>query len=116
MQLLTIVLIALGFSQVDARFKLGECPKLDLESNFSLKKYEGRWFELARDKQTPYEKGECVHGDYKLEEDGTLRIRNFQYVTKKRSTKREMAEGRAICANSLCFARFRSMGDNFGDY
>ncbi|CDW71968.1 apolipoprotein d [Stylonychia lemnae] len=110
----TLLIAILLINSVQSRWFWGKCPQFGLEESFNLTKYQGQWFEQARDKATFYEAHDCVHGRYKVDAKGMLRISNVQYdLTKK---EHSLSEGRAICAGALCYSKFHNVMDIFGDY
>ncbi|XP_063710024.1 apolipoprotein D-like [Culicoides brevitarsis] len=52
------------------------CPSRPVLTNFDLKEYLGRWYEISRYEQF-FEVGcDCGFADYTLNEDGTVKVRN----------------------------------------
>ena len=66
---------------VKSDFQWGGCPSYSrrLES-FEVSKYSGKWFEIAREQSTPYQKGECGTAEYSLNEDGSLKVVNSELL------------------------------------
>ena len=53
------------------------CPEVSTMTDFEPSWYAGTWYEIIRDKSTPFEiNNECVVADYTVREDGTLGVRN----------------------------------------
>eukprot|EP00347_Sterkiella_histriomuscorum_P008519 403344790 len=109
-----LTLLALSSTVVQSRWFWGKCPNFHVQSDFDLNNYAGQWFEQARDIDTFYEKGDCVHGKYVVDDEGFMRITNAQFDLEKR--EHTIAEGRAICTGAYCYSRFHNMIDLFGDY
>ena len=60
-----------------ASFRMGGCPAFTQMEEFDINKYTGRWYEIVRDKYTPFEiLAGCVNVDYGLKEDGTISVYN----------------------------------------
>ena len=55
-----------------AKISWGKCQDIQLQENFDATRYTGVWFEIARDKQMIFERGECAQARYTLNEDGTI--------------------------------------------
>ena len=57
-----------------------DCPSVELMADFDVSRYAGTWYEIIRDKSTPFELlRDCVVADYTLREDGTLGVVNAGY-------------------------------------
>ena len=57
----------------------GYCPNPELVADFDPDAYLGVWYELRRDKDIPFETGECVTAEYSLNDNGTVRVSNTQF-------------------------------------
>ena len=57
----------------------GSCARPTLKQDFDTDAYLGIWYELRRDKEIPFETGECVTAQYSLNDNGTVRVYNAQY-------------------------------------
>ena len=56
------------------------CPEFEPMTGVDLKRYAGRWYEIVRDRATPFELlMSCVTADYSIEDDGTLGVTNSGY-------------------------------------
>ena len=42
----------------------GTCPAPDLQENFDRERYLGRWYEMFRHYDVPYEVGDCATATY----------------------------------------------------
>ncbi|XP_030631619.1 apolipoprotein Da, duplicate 1 [Chanos chanos] len=51
----------------------GPCPEPATQPAFSLKKFMGRWFEIAK-LPAQFEKGRCIETNFTLKMDGTARV------------------------------------------
>ena len=58
------------------RIIVGQCPKPKLVENYDPDAYLGIWYELRRDESIPFETGECVTAQYRLNDDGSIRVTN----------------------------------------
>jgi apolipoprotein D and lipocalin family protein len=88
-----ICLVVILAASVNCDFQWGGCPsyKRSMES-FEIKKYEGKWFEIAREKSTPFQKGDCTTAEYSLNEDGSVKVVNTETLP---NGKRQSAVGNA---------------------
>ena len=100
-----IVLAALALvGSVNARISGGQCGTPALQSNFDATKYTGTWFQAAKDKNSPFENGNCEQARYTINADGTLRVFNSQYDN---STQEIItADGTAWCNGPQCAVKF----------
>jgi len=56
----------------------GRCKNVERElDSFDLNRYLGQWFELARGKDVPFQKGDCTQANYSMNDDGTVRVNNI---------------------------------------
>ncbi|XP_057680895.1 apolipoprotein D-like [Corythoichthys intestinalis] len=69
----------------------GPCPTPKVQPNFSLEKYLGRWYEIAK-LPTRFARGKCIEANYSLRRDGTIRVLNKQFYKEKTRS----AEGTAV--------------------
>ncbi|OMJ65977.1 hypothetical protein SteCoe_37338 [Stentor coeruleus] len=112
MKLLISALILTTFC-VSGTFEWGSCPKVVLQSDFDLSKYLGNWFELIRNKDMKYEKGECSKANYSMNLDGTVRVFNSEVRDEQWSN----IEGYAYCDSTnpahchVKFSKFAPAGD-----
>ena len=83
------VVSALALFGADARMSFGDCPKPNLQSNFDVNAYDGKWYEIKRDSVFMFEMGqECVtehfqpdgNGDHTLYFRGWFWQMFFQYM------------------------------------
>ena len=119
--LLTITAVLL-ISSVISDSGFGKC-KLSTPSvvqNFQPQRYLGKWFEQFRDKNTPFQKGDCVVAEYSLFEDNSsstklkIRVNNselelteskkdLQYIVEDNQNvtrkERRVANGRAFSSD-----------------
>ena len=49
-------------------------------STFDPNSYTGRWFEIARNTDFPFESGDCGTADYVIRSDGLVGVTNTQYL------------------------------------
>ena len=113
---LTIFLICLFAIKCDT--SLGRCQNIEYgRDSLNLNRYLGNWFELARAKSIPFQKGDCTQATYSLNDDGSVRVNNIEVV----DGKQKGVVGRATKTNNEF--RFKiSFSDTFwgnlfkGDY
>lgn len=55
-----------------------ECPTTNIEQNFKTEKFLGRWYEMYRSQQLPFQIGDCNFASYSLLPNGNVRIINSQ--------------------------------------
>ena len=55
------------------------CQYPEVVQDFQTEAYLGRWYEQARDIEFRFEHGICATANYKLNDDGTIRVRNNEY-------------------------------------
>ena len=89
---------------VNGRISGEQCTNPALQQNFDATKYTGTWFNVAKDKTSPFENGNCEQARYSINADGTLRVYNSQFdnSTKEIST----ADGIATCKGPQCAVSF----------
>ncbi|XP_045478258.1 uncharacterized protein LOC123683308 [Harmonia axyridis] len=74
----------------------GKCPDVDVQKNFDLNKYTGRWYE-AEKYFANFELGKkCIFADYSVFENGTMRVLNQDINSK--TQKKSSIEGNARLA------------------
>jgi apolipoprotein D and lipocalin family protein len=74
-------LVIILAASINCDFQWGGCPsyKRDMES-FDITKYVGKWFEIAREKTTPFQNGDCTTAEYSLNNDGSVKVVNTQLL------------------------------------
>ena len=98
--LASIVLIG----AVSARTSTGNCPAVQLQDKFDATKYTGAWFQVGKDKNSPFENGYCEQARYSINDDGTLKVYNSQYNNE--TGEIETATGVAVCNGPQCAVKF----------
>lgn len=59
----------------------GSCPTYTRQmDSFDLKRYTGKWYEIAREKHTPFQKGDCTSASYSINDNGTLKVVNSELL------------------------------------
>ncbi len=59
----------------------GTCPSFKYElDTFDVENYVGKWYEIARHVQTPFQKGDCGTAEYTLLENGSIKVVNTEYT------------------------------------
>ncbi len=80
----TILLIALTIttlSMITCDTSFGGCPSVNYElQSFDPERYLGTWYEVARSKSIPFEKGDCISAQYTSREDGKIGVLNTMQV------------------------------------
>ena len=93
----------------------GGCPSVNIQQNFELNKYLGKWYEIGRVKNVPYTAStRCGTAEYELQEDGTLKVINTCLL----DSGYYPAIGTAYCEDNgtgQCYVRF-SRFQPWGDY
>ena len=56
------------------------CQTPEVQQNFDLDAYLGEWYEQRRDKDCAYESGVCTTATYSMNDDGSIRVLNNDYV------------------------------------
>ena len=75
-----ILLPTMLVNAASASFRLGGCPEITRQQDFDVNKYEGLWYEQARDRATIFELGaRCVTARYTDNGDGSIAVRNNSY-------------------------------------
>lgn len=64
------MLVILLVFQVNSKIVFGSCPKIPVAQNFDLNLYLGKWYEIARSKDFPFEFGKCAQADYDINDEG----------------------------------------------
>ncbi|XP_023865367.1 apolipoprotein Da, duplicate 1 [Salvelinus namaycush] len=68
--LLPLLLLPLVSAQVP---HWGPCPEPAVQPAFSMKKFVGRWFEIAK-LPAQFEKGKCIETNFSMKADQTIRV------------------------------------------
>ena len=93
---LVIISIIILISPVISNTGFGKCQVKtpSVVQNFQLNRYLGKWFEQFRDKNTPFQKGDCVIAEYTLFEDkyskNELKIRVTNSELELNESKKEL--------------------------
>ena len=98
---LLILIITILVTFTYSTFGFGKCkvrPSPKVVNNFDASKYVGLWYEQYRDKQTPFQSGECTTAEYSLNDDGSIKVVNSEIQPGK--SERTSVTGKAICDNS----------------
>lgn len=114
-----IVLIAICLAAIcNCESSWGSCPNFKYElDSFNLREYLGKWYEIARHKSTPFQKGDCTTAEYSLKENGNVKVLNSEWINGEKS----FAEGEANTTSDPFRLQVR-FGDSFiaklfkGDY
>ncbi|RVE58595.1 hypothetical protein OJAV_G00195720 [Oryzias javanicus] len=86
--LVFVLLLPLASAQT---FHWGPCPSPQVQPNFAVEKYLGKWYEIEK-LPANFEKGTCIEANYSLRKDGTIRVLNSQFYKEKVRT----VEGTAV--------------------
>ncbi|XP_004081229.1 apolipoprotein D [Oryzias latipes] len=90
--LLLLLLLPLISAQT---FHWGPCPSPQVQPNFRVEKYLGRWYEIEK-LPASFEKGTCIEANYSLRKDGTIQVLNSQFYKEKVRS----VEGTAVIRDS----------------
>jgi apolipoprotein D and lipocalin family protein len=98
---------------VSAVFSWGSCPQTTLQKDFDLKNYMGTWYEIVRTIDFPYEHGTCSQAEYRILDNGYVRVNNSEIVDNKLS----YVIGKAYCEDGIgqCYVKFFDLAP-WGDY
>ena len=84
--------------------------------DFQLERYLGRWYEMSRDKDTKFQKGDYTTADYAWNEAKTgISVTNNEYIDGKMTKEPVVGRGecnhadRGICR--VAFSRFQPWGN-----
>ncbi|XP_058823273.1 apolipoprotein D-like [Topomyia yanbarensis] len=88
------ILLLAGGASVAQIISIGQCPEHQVVQNFDVLAYAGEWYELSRYETVNQRGGECVHVNYTLNEDGSVRVENRHLVPP--GGQFELAIGRAV--------------------
>lgn len=114
-----VILFLACLAVVSCGFKWGGCPTYtrNMES-FDITRYTGKWYEIAREKSTPFQKGDCTTAQYSQNEEGSVTVLNTELLP---NGQYQSAQGKAISTSDPF--RFKvSFSDSFfgklfkGDY
>ena len=108
----------LGAAYLTGRILSGECPDVETKKDFNLNinSYTGRWYEMQRSSNIPFERGTCITADYSVLSSGYIQVLNSQYLDDQ--ARIDSITGKAQCSqwnNGHCQVRF-SMFQPWGDY
>ncbi|XP_047446300.1 apolipoprotein D-like [Mugil cephalus] len=73
---LTLLCVLSASAQV---LKFGRCPKPDVQANFDVTRYVGKWYEIKK-LPTTFQKGECGTATYSLKSPGVIRVLNSEML------------------------------------
>lgn len=85
MVVMSVIPSSAGASDRQLLRSLGSCPTPQLEQDFDINRYMGRWYEAAR-MFNPFQWGDCTTADYSLNDDGTVKVINAQNIFGKLNT------------------------------
>ncbi|XP_059468386.1 apolipoprotein D-like [Neocloeon triangulifer] len=74
-----VILASLAVCVVGA--SAGDCPSVNVEQNFDLQKFSGRWYQYST--YSSMEPGKCAYHEYTDNGNGTLGFSAFTYLPKK---------------------------------
>ena len=80
--------------------------------------YMGRWYEFARSKNIPFERGTCITADYSLPDPdkGKVDVTNTQYISETQTL--DSVQGEAYCSkfeSGQCGVKFNFF-QPYGNY
>ena len=69
-----------ALNEVQGGVSFGKCPAISTIHDLDISKYQGRWYEIQRDKSMIFELGlDCVTATYGLKDDGLVSVYNRGY-------------------------------------
>ena len=71
--IVTAIIISAWFTMILLN---SPCDVPAIQPNFDLSKYAGTWYEIKRNSDLPFEKGECVTARYTAQSDGSIEVKN----------------------------------------
>ena len=107
------ILFVVGLVLVNGRpFEEFDCQDPELQQDFDVNRYLGRWYEIWKDPTANFDIGQkCTTAFYSLRDDGLIRVQNTGLLW---NGGIDQAIGRAFCEESNCGVSF--FADFFGDY
>lgn len=54
--------------------------EIELQHDFKIERYLGRWYEIYRTKNNPFEKGNNVTAEYSSVDDGKIQVKNQEWI------------------------------------
>ena len=82
------------------------CQDFETVTNFNVDLYMGTWYEYARTENIPFEDGDCITADYKLD-GGHVKVTNTEYI--RSADRLDSASGKAFCSkfnDGMCGVKF----------
>ncbi len=72
----------LGSNLIAGRIFSGECPDVETKKdfNFNINSCIGRWYEMQRSSNIPFDTGICISADYSVLPSGYIQVINSQYL------------------------------------
>ncbi|CDW76786.1 apolipoprotein d [Stylonychia lemnae] len=100
--------IALGLSlllcQIQGKTSWGSCKPFNVVANFDASQYVGKWYEIYRDKDLPFEKDDtCVTATYGAISSNQISVLNYAVGS---NGKAKSIDGRATCQGAQCKVKF----------
>ena len=97
--------IILSFaSQALAVKSFGRCPSPSLQSGFDVSQYVGTWYEIARDKNIPFEYGDCTQARYASLGGSKISVHNS--LENPNTGAVDSAYASAKCDGAHCHVKF----------
>uniref|UniRef100_A0A146ZT58 Apolipoprotein D n=1 Tax=Fundulus heteroclitus TaxID=8078 RepID=A0A146ZT58_FUNHE len=72
-------------------FHWGGCPDAEVQDDFQLEEYMGKWYEIEK-LPAYFAEGKCIEADYLLKKDGTVQVVNSQVVDGERMAAEGIAK------------------------
>ncbi|XP_037549775.1 apolipoprotein Db [Nematolebias whitei] len=93
---MSAVFLALLLPLISAQtFHWGPCPTPQVQPNFNIHQYLGRWYEIQK-LPASFQRGKCIEVNYALRRDGTVRV----LYSRLHKDKVRVAEGTAVTPDS----------------
>ncbi|KAL4221082.1 hypothetical protein ACF0H5_019344 [Mactra antiquata] len=109
-----IAVLGLSYGQVPS---LGKCPKVNVQQNFDINQYMGRWYEMQRFFAIFQISSDCVSADYQLQDSGLVRVNNTGYSKLKRGYTTAIGTAKIMDPNEPAKLGVKFFdGQPYGDY
>ena len=82
----------------------GGCPSPTLQSSFDITQYVGTWYEIARDKNIPFEYGDCTQARYAALSGDKISVHNS--LENPNTGSVDSAYATAKCDGAHCHVKF----------
>ena len=111
------IVAALAAQQANASNVFRSCLTPEVQQDFKLDAYLGLWYEQRRDKDCSYEHGTCTTASYSMNDDGSIRVLNNDYIEEKSQWSGGIGRATVVDPSKnegylkVKFVRFQPAGD-----